>query len=104
MASDMDRKRGKAAEEAGVRRVKRARLEEEGTNSEQEFALHPSDEDMFSLPLAGKDNGEDGHANDDPVIYYGSASLLYVSYAARFGITARAYILINAHLSTTISN
>ena len=59
MASDTERKRGKGGEEAAAKRTKRARLDEEGTSSERELALHPSDEDLFSLALVtGKGNCE----------------------------------------------
>ena len=56
MASEFDRKRSKGGEEASARRTKRARLDEERTSSEGELALHPNDEDLFSLALAGKGN------------------------------------------------
>ena len=59
MSSDSDRKRGRQGEEEeegsegeGEGRalaVKRARPDEEGTSSERELALLPSDEDIFSL-------------------------------------------------------
>ena len=56
MALEFKRGRGVGGdggeEEGGTRRTKRPRVEEEAGNSEQELALLPSDEDLFSLPLA----------------------------------------------------
>ena len=62
MSSDSDRRRGRQGEEEEegsegegegrsprTRPVKRARPDEEGTSSERELALLPSDEDIFSL-------------------------------------------------------
>lgn len=61
MASDRDRKRGKGGDEAAGRRAKRPRLDEEGTSSEREMALHPSeDEDLFSLAALTREDNREG--------------------------------------------
>ena len=61
MASgDPDRRRGREEKEAvGGRRTKRPRLDEEGTSSERELALHASDEDIFSLGALVTSKGDD---------------------------------------------
>ena len=58
MAAELERKRAKPGEEEGGKRAKRPRLEEDSAGSEQELALLPSDEDLFTPPVGGREDGE----------------------------------------------
>lgn len=58
MAAELERKRTKPGEEEGGKRAKRPRLDEDSAGSEQELALLPSDEDLFTPPVGGREDGE----------------------------------------------
>jgi len=59
MAAELERKRAKPGEEEeGGKRAKRPRMEEDAAGSEQELELLPSDEDLFTPPVGGREDGE----------------------------------------------